>query len=85
MNVDLMVLLIGMEPGEDTINLCRAFKLERDSSGFIRSRDMHIQRNMSSQEGVFLAGTCTCPMTIGDTIDNARAAAIEVHNYLKNN
>jgi heterodisulfide reductase subunit A len=83
MNVDLMILLVGMEPGEDTISLCKGFNLESDSSGFIKPRDMHIQRNLSSQEGVFLAGACTCPMTIGDTIDNARAAAIEVHNYLK--
>jgi heterodisulfide reductase subunit A len=83
MNVDLMILLVGIEPGEDTISLCKGFKLESDSSGFIKPRDMHIQRNLSSQEGVFLAGACTCPMTIGDTIDNARAAAIEVHNYLR--
>jgi heterodisulfide reductase subunit A len=84
MNVDLMILLIGMEAGEDTINLCKGFKLERDRSGFIKPKDIHVRRNISSQEGVFLAGTCTCPMTIGDSIDNARAAAIEVHNYLKN-
>jgi len=83
MNVDLMILLVGMEPGEDTISLCKAFKLERDNSGFIKPRDIHIQRNLSSQEGVFLAGACTCPMSIGDTIDNARSAAIEVNNYLK--
>jgi len=83
MNVDLMILLIGMEPGKETTDLCGSFKLEFDKDGFIKPRDMHLQRNISSQEGIFLAGTCTCPMTISDTIDNARSAAIEVHNYFK--
>ena len=82
MNVDLLILLVGMVAGADTARLCEGFKLERDSSGFIKPRDQHIQRNLSSQQGVFLAGTCTCPMTVGDTIDNARAAAIEVNKYL---
>ncbi len=84
MNVDLMILLIGMEPGIDTTNLCRSFNLGFDNDGFIKSRDIHLHRNLSSQEGIFLAGTCTCPMTISETFDNARSAAMEVHKYLRN-
>jgi heterodisulfide reductase subunit A len=84
MNVDLIILLVGMEPGKETTDLGRNFKLGFDNDGFIKPKDIHLQRNLSSQEGIFLAGTCTCPMTISDTIDNARSAVIEVNNYLKN-
>jgi len=84
MNVDLLVLLVGMEPSTGTTSLGKSCKLDFDSSGFLKTKDMHTKRNFSSQEGIFLAGTCSCPMSVNDTFENARSAAIEIHNYFKN-
>ena len=83
MNVDLLVLLVGMEPGAGTINLAKSCNLAFDSSGFIKTKDAHTHRNLSSEKGIFLAGTCSCPMSVNDTLENARSAVIEIHNYFK--
>ncbi len=84
MNVDLMVLLVGMVPGKETTAMAGLFGLEREPNGFLNVRDPHLQKNRSSAEGVFLAGTCTGPMTIDETLDHARSAAFDVHQYLQN-
>jgi heterodisulfide reductase subunit A len=81
MNVDLLILLIGMEPGAGTVGLARSCNLVFDSSGFIKTKDAHTHRNLSSEKGIFLAGACSSPMSVNDTLENARSAVIEIHNY----
>jgi heterodisulfide reductase subunit A len=83
MNVDLLILLVGMEPGAGTVKLGQSCNLVFDSNGFIRSYDPHTKRNCSSEKGIFLAGTCSCPMSVNDTLENARSAVMEIHNYFK--
>jgi heterodisulfide reductase subunit A len=83
MNVDLMVLLVGMIPGRETSAMSGLFGLEREPNGFLNVRDPHINKNRSSIEGVFLAGTCTGPMTVDETLEHARSAALDIHQYLQ--
>jgi len=83
MNVDLLILLVGMEPSAGTSCLGKSCKLEFDNSGFIKTKDPHTQRNYSTEKGIFLAGTCSSPMSVNDTIENARSAAMEIHNYFQ--
>lgn len=83
MNVDLMVLLVGMIPGKETLRMAGLFGLERGPEGFLEARDPHLGKNRSSCEGVFLAGTCTGPMTVDETLEHARSAALDVHQYLQ--
>jgi heterodisulfide reductase subunit A len=83
MNVDLMVLLVGMIPGKETSGMARLFGLEREPNGFLNVRDPHLNKNRSSIDGVFLAGTCTGPMTVDETLEHARSAALDVHQYLQ--
>ncbi len=83
MNVDLMVLLVGMIPGKETSEMAALFGLEREPNGFLNVRDLHLNKNRSSVEGVFLAGTCTGPMTVDETLEHARSAALDVHQYLQ--
>ena len=40
--------------------------------------------NDSKQDGVFVAGTCTAPKSLPDTIGEARSVAVEVFNYINN-
>jgi heterodisulfide reductase subunit A len=82
MNVDMVVLLVGMEAGADTKQLGKTCQLAENKHGFLASGDVHIGRNFSSKKGIFLAGSCSCPMSIADTIEHARSAAYEVNNYL---
>lgn len=83
MNVDLLVLLVGMEAGKGTANAAATCGIGCEESGFLKTTDSFLKSNFSEQEGIFLAGSCTAPMTINDTILHALSAAIEVDNWLK--
>lgn len=83
MTVDLLVLMVGMVPSEGTRSVARMLDLPRGSDGFILPADEHMQNNRSGIPGVFLAGTCTGPKSIQGTIADARAASLQVLEYLK--
>lgn len=83
MNVDLLVLLIGMEAGKGTIAAATNCGIGCEESGFLKTADAFLKSNWSEQEGIFLAGSCTAPMSINDTILHARSAAQEVNNWLR--
>lgn len=83
MNVDLLVLLVGMEAGKGTRDAAKVCSLACESSGFVQTADTLFHSNISSREGIFLAGACTAPMSINDTVLHARSAAIEVDQWLR--
>ena len=85
MNVDLLVLLVGMEAGKGTKSAATTCDIGCEESGFLKTTDSFLKTNFSEQEGIFLAGSCTAPMSINDTISHARSAAMEVNNWLKMN
>lgn len=82
MNVDLLVLLVGMEAGAGTADAAKCCNISCEESGFLKTKDAFLQSNLSDREGIFLAGSCTAPMSINDTILHARSAALEVNNWL---
>jgi heterodisulfide reductase subunit A len=82
MNADMVILLVGMEAHKLNKELCKDNKLELDENRFLKSKNIHTDRNSSTQEGVFLAGSCICPMSVNETLDSARSAAVSVMNYL---
>ena len=38
--------------------------------------------NDTDQDGVFVAGACTAPKSLPDTIGEARSVAAQVYNYI---
>ncbi|MCX6233185.1 MAG: FAD-dependent oxidoreductase [Bacteroidetes bacterium] len=83
MNVDLLVLMVGMTPSEGTKKIGRMLGLNFEESFFLKPADVHVYPNMTNIPGVFVAGTCTSPKTIEDTITDARSAALKIAEYLK--
>lgn len=83
MNVDLLVLLVGMESGKGTSDAATCCGIECENSGFLESQDLFMRSNLSSRDGIFLAGSCTAPMSLNDTILHARSAAAEVNSFLQ--
>jgi len=83
MNVDLLVLMVGMLPSKGTSDLGKKLSLEFGDNRFIQVKDEHYHSNETNQRGVFVAGTATAPMNISDSISHARAAAAAVDEYLK--
>ncbi|MBI5219562.1 MAG: CoB--CoM heterodisulfide reductase iron-sulfur subunit A family protein [Bacteroidia bacterium] len=83
MTVDLLVLLVGFVPSEGTRKIGELLGLSFNSNRFIKSADEHTMSNVSSEPGIFMAGTCTSPRTIANTIMDARSAAATVASYLE--
>ena len=56
--------------------------IELNKHNFFESADWQLHKNSTTQPGIFLAGACNGPMSIDETIEHARSAAFEVHNFL---
>ena len=83
MKTDLLVLMCGMEADTDE-PVARLLNIERGQNRFLAPADNYLLYNNTSAPGVFMAGACTAPMNIIDTIANARAAALSIQQYLEN-
>lgn len=83
MTLDLMVLMVGMEASEGSREIAQQLGLSKAPNGFIRVADPHEGTNRTNAEGVFVAGCCTSPMNLTDTLTDARSAAICVEEYLR--
>jgi heterodisulfide reductase subunit A len=75
---DLVVLSVGITPGEDIGTMSRMFKIGPDGSGFLKTSDKGIS---VSKNGVFTAGTVQGPMSIPETIAAAGSAVWEIIKY----
>lgn len=81
--LDLLVLMSGMCCNPHIQKLAEQARLEIDSDGFLKSRDNITNIIESGREGILFAGACTGTKTVPETIAEARAAALAIHNYLQ--
>jgi heterodisulfide reductase subunit A len=82
MTPDLLVLMIGMERSKGTKILAKKCNCEGEY-GFFKSLNIIAADQKTTHNGLFVAGACKRPMTIPDALADARAAAVEVDEYLK--
>jgi len=83
MELDMLVLMAGMEISEDGKKLALSSGLNTGDNKFFSSVDHHYGSNISNIKGVFLAGTCTMPMNITETISHARAVVSDVTHFFR--
>jgi heterodisulfide reductase subunit A len=79
--VDILVLMSGMVPSSQTGRLRDSLGLYKDDDGFLKPVDLHLMSNVSEIPGIFVAGACTGPKTLTDTLTDARSAALAVMEY----
>ncbi|MCX6243251.1 MAG: FAD-dependent oxidoreductase [Bacteroidetes bacterium] len=84
MKVDLLILLVGFVPSPETKRLAGMLGLKEGDDRFLCPSDEHLLPNSTDHPGVFLAGTLKGPASIAATIVDARAAALQVAEYLVN-
>lgn len=84
MSLDLLVLMAGMVCNSEVGKIASMISIGTDTDGFLKSRDNVYSITESDRKGIFLAGACTGTKTVPETISEARAAALSIHNYLKN-
>ena len=82
MKLDMLVLMAGMEMSEGGKKIAGICGLKAGENRFFTAADKHTGSNKSNLAGVFYAGACTAPMNITETISHARAAVVEVIDYL---
>jgi heterodisulfide reductase subunit A2 len=83
MKLDLLVLMAGMEMSEGGKKIAGIGGLNTGENRFFAATDNLVGSNRSNIEGIFYAGACTAPMNIPETLSHARAAVVEVIDYLK--
>ena len=82
--LDLLVLMSGMTNCAAGTRVADMLGLKKDEDGFFSCKDTIFSLQESDKAGVFYAGACTGPKTLPDTLHEARAAALAIHNYIKN-
>lgn len=82
MSVDMVVLMVGMSPAVGTAELIAGLGLKPNKDGFVGIADYHLNPTDTTAEGVFVAGACSGPNNITDSVNAARSAVIEIHQYL---
>ena len=70
---DMVVLSVGLRPSRSMSRLAEVMGVERDRFGFCRTEPL--APNLTSKEGVYVAGTFAAPMDIPETVMTASAAA----------
>lgn len=79
--VDMFVLMVGMEASPGTKLLSKQTNVD-GMYGFSKAVTSFLEDNRTKQKGLFLAGTCKRPLSIPETLADARAAAIQMVEYL---
>jgi len=84
MTVDILVLMIGMEPSKGTKLLASQCDCEEEY-GFFKTLNPIFADQKTSRVGLFATGTCKRPLSIPDVLADARAAVVEIDEYLTTN
>jgi len=82
MTVDMLVLMIGMKGGLSNERFADHPAIKLAESGYIRPKDDFLGHLSSDAPNIFYAGTVTAPKNIGESLDEATAAAYKAAQYL---
>lgn len=82
MTVDMLVLIVGMKGGSCNGKWSESGALTVGENGFMKPLDPFAGNVLSPRGGIFYAGAVTAPKNIGDSLNEAAAAAERVARYL---
>ncbi|MCR4681263.1 MAG: FAD-dependent oxidoreductase [Bacteroidales bacterium] len=82
LSTDLLVLMVGMCASDGTRQLGESAGVSGEY-GFAKSKSEHLADNLTERDGLFVAGACKRPMSVNDTIQDARAAAVTILNTIQ--
>ncbi len=82
MTLDLIVLMVGIQPFKKPDNMIDMLGLPKDADGFLLQEDQHVLPFGTGIPGLFCAGGITGPKTIEETLNEARAVVSEITRFL---
>ena len=74
--MDMVVLSVGVDPGEGTAQAAKAIGLATNPFGFLQPKHPNVHFD-SAREGIYLAGACVAPMSIEEALAGGSAAAMQ--------
>jgi Heterodisulfide reductase, subunit A and related polyferredoxins len=84
LSLDLLVLMVGMVPSEHTQQFGDQLNVKSEEDRFIADNcQVLTAQNSGIKNGIFVAGTAKNPLTVKETLADAKSVAINVHFYLK--
>ncbi|MDD5447611.1 MAG: CoB--CoM heterodisulfide reductase iron-sulfur subunit A family protein [Actinomycetota bacterium] len=75
LEVDMVVLSTAFIPRQDSRDLAKKLGISTDEYGFFAASDSLTSPVDSSTKGIFVAGACTSPMDVTDSVTQGGAAA----------
>ncbi len=89
-SVDMVVLAIGLEPREETMELAKMLNIKQADDGWFMEENYLTNPTGTAAGGIHIAGVCQGPKDIPDTVAQASAAASRVlqsimYGKIKNN
>ena len=85
MSFDLVVLLAGMVPEPRTEEIGKSAGLAFTSGNFLSGLNTHTGQNETHSPAIFITGTCREPLSIAETLTDARAASVKIISRLREN
>ncbi len=75
--MDMVILAVGMEPSEGTKQIASIFGLKQNQYNFIETIGGALDTVSTSVKGVFAAGACTGPADLEDSVSSGGLAAMK--------
>jgi heterodisulfide reductase subunit A len=82
MTLDLLVLMVGIQPVKKPDNMIDMLGLLKDADGFLLQEDQYILPFWTGIPGLYTAGGVTGPKTIEESLNEARAVVSEISRFL---
>jgi heterodisulfide reductase subunit A2 len=82
MTLDILVLMVGIQPDKKPDNMIDKIGLSKDADGFLLQEDQYVLPFNTGIAGLYSAGGVTGPKTIEETLNEARAVAAEITTFL---
>ncbi|PSR21211.1 MAG: pyridine nucleotide-disulfide oxidoreductase [Sulfobacillus acidophilus] len=80
--MDLIILSVGMEPSQGTLDMAQQFHVPRESHGFMATVGEPLDTVTTPVAGVFVAGAAAGPKDIEDSVSMGGAAAVKAVTFL---
>jgi heterodisulfide reductase subunit A len=81
--MDIVVLSVGMEPSEGTIQMANLLELPVESHGYIATKKQGLNTVETDREGFFAVGAALGPADLEDSISSGGAAAMKAVSAIR--
>ena len=75
--MDMVILSVGMEPSKGTVNMSQVFSIPREEHGFLATVGGPLDTVSTPVPGIFVAGAAAGPKDLEDSISMGGAAAMK--------